>query len=119
MDANTPLWKAHDLSQNLQDKIEVLPNVGRAFVHVDHETTHYPVRLPPPLLPLTTASSRSRIFPRRSIASSCSHRSPRHPPGQLLIAAEASSHTKKWPPATLSLYERVDELRAQGRNLLS
>ena len=44
MDANTPLWKAHDLSQQLQDKIEVLPNVGRAFVHVDHETTHVPVR---------------------------------------------------------------------------
>lgn len=44
MDANTPLWKAHDLSQQLQDKIEVLPNVGRAFVHVDHETTHTPVR---------------------------------------------------------------------------
>jgi hypothetical protein len=43
MDASTPLWKAHDLSQQLQDKIEVLPNVGRAFVHVDHETTHIPV----------------------------------------------------------------------------
>lgn len=42
MDATTPLWKAHDLSQQLQDKIEVLPNVERAFVHVDHETTHYP-----------------------------------------------------------------------------
>ncbi|KAI0076049.1 CDF-like metal transporter [Panus rudis PR-1116 ss-1] len=42
MDANTPLWKAHDISQQLQDKIEVLPNVGRAFVHVDHETTHVP-----------------------------------------------------------------------------
>ncbi|KAI0756392.1 CDF-like metal transporter [Daedaleopsis nitida] len=42
MDANTPLWKAHDLAQSLQDKIEVLPNVGRAFVHVDHETTHPP-----------------------------------------------------------------------------
>jgi len=42
MDANTPLWKAHDLSQQLQDKIEVLPNVDRAFVHVDHETTHIP-----------------------------------------------------------------------------
>lgn len=46
MDANTPLWKAHDISQQLQDKIEVLPNVGRAFVHVDHETTHTPVRFP-------------------------------------------------------------------------
>jgi hypothetical protein len=43
MQADTPLWKAHDLSQQLQDKIEVLPNVERAFVHVDHETTHYPV----------------------------------------------------------------------------
>ncbi|KAI0059433.1 hypothetical protein BV25DRAFT_1828957 [Artomyces pyxidatus] len=42
MDASTPLWKAHDLSQQLQDKIEVLPNVERAFVHVDHETTHTP-----------------------------------------------------------------------------
>ncbi|PAV22804.1 CDF-like metal transporter [Pyrrhoderma noxium] len=42
MAADTPLWKAHDLSQQLQDKIEVLPNVGRAFVHVDHETTHTP-----------------------------------------------------------------------------
>lgn len=43
MHADTPLWKAHDISQQLQDKIEVLPNVGRAFVHVDHETTHTPV----------------------------------------------------------------------------
>ena len=43
MDASTPLWKAHDISQQLQDKIEVLPNVERAFVHVDHEYTHAPV----------------------------------------------------------------------------
>ncbi|KAJ6454025.1 CDF-like metal transporter [Mycena vitilis] len=42
MDANTPLWKAHDVSQSLQEKIEVLPNVERAFVHVDYETTHTP-----------------------------------------------------------------------------
>jgi len=42
MDASTPLWKAHDISQQLQDKIEVLPNVERAFVHVDHETDHIP-----------------------------------------------------------------------------
>ena len=46
MDANTPLWKAHDVSQQLQDKIEVLPNVERAFVHVDYETTHQPVGRP-------------------------------------------------------------------------
>ncbi|KZW01991.1 CDF-like metal transporter [Exidia glandulosa HHB12029] len=42
MSRDTPLWKAHDLSQQLQDKLEVLPNVGRAFVHVDHESTHRP-----------------------------------------------------------------------------
>ncbi|KLO07318.1 CDF manganese transporter [Schizopora paradoxa] len=42
MPKETPLWKAHDISQQLQDKIEVLPNVGRAFVHVDHEATHIP-----------------------------------------------------------------------------
>src|SRR5438477_2711674 len=45
MGANTPLWKAHDISEQLQDRIEVLPNVERAFVHVDHETTHIPVSL--------------------------------------------------------------------------
>jgi len=43
MDASTPLWKAHDISQKLQDTVEILPNVERAFVHVDHETTHTPV----------------------------------------------------------------------------
>ncbi|EUC65520.1 cation diffusion facilitator family transporter [Rhizoctonia solani AG-3 Rhs1AP] len=42
MDADTPLWKAHDISQQLQDKLETLPGVERAFVHVDHETTHRP-----------------------------------------------------------------------------
>ncbi|KAF9032155.1 CDF-like metal transporter [Hymenopellis radicata] len=42
MDGATPLWKAHDISQALQDKLEVLPNVERVFVHVDHETTHLP-----------------------------------------------------------------------------
>jgi hypothetical protein len=44
MDASTPLWRAHDVSQQLQDKIEALPHVERAFVHVDHEFTHIPVR---------------------------------------------------------------------------
>ncbi|CAE7076021.1 unnamed protein product [Rhizoctonia solani] len=42
MTADTPLWKAHDISQQLQDKLETLPGVERAFVHVDHETTHRP-----------------------------------------------------------------------------
>lgn len=66
MDANTPLWKAHDISQQLQDKIEVLPNVGRAFVHVDHETTHIPVSamiLHPPLsLILMTGASKTCLI---------------------------------------------------------
>ena len=43
MPASTELWRAHDLAQRLQDKIELLPNVERAFVHVDHETEHRPV----------------------------------------------------------------------------
>ncbi|KAJ6502636.1 CDF manganese transporter [Mycena vulgaris] len=42
MAADTPLSKAHDVSQALQERIEVLPNVERAFVHVDYETTHTP-----------------------------------------------------------------------------
>lgn len=44
MDADTPLWKSHDISEELQEKIEALPGVERAFVHVDHETRHTPVR---------------------------------------------------------------------------
>jgi divalent metal cation (Fe/Co/Zn/Cd) transporter len=43
MDPNTPLMVAHDVSQNLQTQIEELPGVERAFVHVDHETSHLPV----------------------------------------------------------------------------
>lgn len=43
MAAETPLWKTHDISQQMQDKIELLPNVERAFVHVDYETSHTPV----------------------------------------------------------------------------
>ncbi|KAI0800583.1 CDF manganese transporter [Fomes fomentarius] len=42
MDADTPLWKSHDISEELQEKIEALPGVERAFVHVDHETRHTP-----------------------------------------------------------------------------
>ncbi|TBU46164.1 CDF manganese transporter [Dichomitus squalens] len=42
MSADTPLWRAHDVAEKLQDKIEALPGVERAFVHVDHETSHAP-----------------------------------------------------------------------------
>lgn len=45
MDEDTPLWKAHEPnSQQIQDEIEVSINIERAFVHVDYETSHYPVR---------------------------------------------------------------------------
>jgi len=42
MPGNTELWKAHDIAQQLQDQLEELPRVERAFVHVDHESTHRP-----------------------------------------------------------------------------
>ncbi|KAH9809882.1 hypothetical protein DFH28DRAFT_1132666 [Melampsora americana] len=42
MNGNTPLWLSHDLGQELQDKLETLPRVDRAFVHLDHETNHKP-----------------------------------------------------------------------------
>jgi len=43
MPAKTELWKAHDVAQVFQDKLELLPGVERAFVHIDHETEHRPV----------------------------------------------------------------------------
>ncbi|GAA5877355.1 hypothetical protein JCM5296_002224 [Sporobolomyces johnsonii] len=42
MPKDTLLSVAHDVSQALQDKLEELPQVDRAFVHVDHETSHKP-----------------------------------------------------------------------------
>ncbi|KIK66703.1 hypothetical protein GYMLUDRAFT_257508 [Collybiopsis luxurians FD-317 M1] len=50
MKDDTPLWKAYDASQLLQDLMEALPNVERAFVHVDHEATHMPVSASPFIL---------------------------------------------------------------------
>lgn len=40
MDANAPLKITHDVSQNLQRKLEGLADVERAFVHVDYEHLH-------------------------------------------------------------------------------
>ncbi|KAJ3208759.1 hypothetical protein HDU67_006569 [Dinochytrium kinnereticum] len=37
-----PLYRAHDIGEALQIKIEALGNVERAFVHLDYETTHKP-----------------------------------------------------------------------------
>jgi len=36
------LQLTHDLGESLQIKLEALPNVERAFVHCDYETTHKP-----------------------------------------------------------------------------
>ncbi len=38
----TTLHISHDLGESLQVKLESLPNVDRAFVHCDYETTHHP-----------------------------------------------------------------------------
>lgn len=37
-----PLKLAHDIGEELQFKLESLPEVGRAFVHLDYETMHRP-----------------------------------------------------------------------------
>ncbi|KAJ9104450.1 hypothetical protein QFC21_001945 [Naganishia friedmannii] len=42
IDGETPLWRAHDIAQDLQDQLEALPNINRCFVHIDHETEHKP-----------------------------------------------------------------------------
>ncbi|CAO2826165.1 unnamed protein product [Amaranthus hypochondriacus] len=40
--ANMPLQEAHDIGETLQEKIEQLPDIERAFVHLDYEYTHKP-----------------------------------------------------------------------------
>lgn len=40
--ASMTLREAHDIAEPLQQKIEGLPNVERAFVHVDYECSHDP-----------------------------------------------------------------------------
>jgi divalent metal cation (Fe/Co/Zn/Cd) transporter len=42
MDPNCPLYLAHDVSQDLQDKLELLPMVERAYIHVDVDVHHAP-----------------------------------------------------------------------------
>lgn len=42
MKPETPLWLSHDVSQDLQDRLETLPMIERAFIHVDHEVDHQP-----------------------------------------------------------------------------
>ncbi|KAL5711090.1 Metal tolerance protein 11 [Ranunculus cassubicifolius] len=37
-----PLREAHDIGESLQEKLEQLPEIERAFVHLDYEYTHKP-----------------------------------------------------------------------------
>ncbi|KAI9294310.1 hypothetical protein K502DRAFT_335417 [Neoconidiobolus thromboides FSU 785] len=38
----TPLHESHDIGETLQEKLETIPEVERAFVHLDYESTHRP-----------------------------------------------------------------------------
>lgn len=42
MDRNRTLQDTHDIAEDLQMKLERLPDVERAYVHVDYETSHSP-----------------------------------------------------------------------------
>jgi len=42
MSASTTLGVTHDVAEELQVKLESLPDVERAYVHVDYETSHKP-----------------------------------------------------------------------------
>lgn len=42
MDASRTLMETHDVAEELQFKLESLPDVERAYVHIDYETTHKP-----------------------------------------------------------------------------
>ncbi|KAK1285527.1 Metal tolerance protein 5 [Acorus calamus] len=37
-----PLREAHDIGESLQEKLECMPDIERAFVHLDYEFTHRP-----------------------------------------------------------------------------
>ncbi|XWS75037.1 hypothetical protein CRYUN_Cryun01aG0050900 [Craigia yunnanensis] len=40
--ANMPLQEAHNIGESLQEKLELLPEIERAFVHLDYECSHKP-----------------------------------------------------------------------------
>lgn len=42
MDERRSLKDTHDVAEELQTKLEGLPNVERCYVHVDYETSHVP-----------------------------------------------------------------------------
>lgn len=45
IDRNERLEVAHDVAEDLQVKLEKLPSIERAYVHIDYETSHKPVSL--------------------------------------------------------------------------
>ncbi|XVE69078.1 hypothetical protein DITRI_Ditri09bG0121000 [Diplodiscus trichospermus] len=40
--SDMPLQEAHDIGESLQEKLELLPEIERAFVHLDYECNHKP-----------------------------------------------------------------------------
>jgi len=40
--SDMPLQQAHDIGEALQEKLESLPDIERAFVHLDYEYSHRP-----------------------------------------------------------------------------
>jgi divalent metal cation (Fe/Co/Zn/Cd) transporter len=42
MDRDETLQATHDIAEELQVKLERLPKVERAYVHIDYETSHKP-----------------------------------------------------------------------------
>lgn len=42
MDPEGTLMETHDVAEELQIKLESLPDIERAYVHIDYETTHKP-----------------------------------------------------------------------------
>lgn len=42
LEAEMTLKETHDIAEDLQTKLESLPIVERAYVHVDYETSHAP-----------------------------------------------------------------------------
>lgn len=40
--ASMTVSESHDIAEALQIKLERLPEIARAFVHIDFETTHVP-----------------------------------------------------------------------------
>ncbi|CAK9176528.1 unnamed protein product [Ilex paraguariensis] len=40
--ADMPLQEAHNIGESLQEKLELLPEIERAFVHLDYEYSHKP-----------------------------------------------------------------------------